>query len=75
MFEVFVRTKGEAEPHVVRCMLNKCGLGKSRDNLVQLRGWKVAGIHAEITTNDDGLYVFEKNLFPIVYSIKAVKKA
>ncbi|HKJ07115.1 MAG TPA: methyltransferase domain-containing protein [Flavobacteriaceae bacterium] len=25
--------------------------------------------------NDDGLYVFEKNLFPIVYSIKAVKKA
>lgn len=57
MFEVSVRTKGDAEPNVIRCMLNQCGLGKSRDNLVQLRGWKIAGIHAEIREKDDGLYV------------------
>jgi len=60
MFEVSVRAKGESEPQVQRCMLNKCGLGKSRDNLVQMRGWKIAGIHAEIEQRDDGLYVIDK---------------
>lgn len=57
MFEVSVRTKGEAEPIITRCMLNSCGLGKSRDNLIQLRGWKIAGIHAEIKQQDDGLHI------------------
>lgn len=57
MFELSVRTKGEAEPNIIRCMLNSCGLGKSRDNLVQLRGWKIAGIHAEIKQQEDGLYI------------------
>jgi pilus assembly protein CpaF len=41
-------------------MLNRCGIGKSRDNLVQLRGWKVAGIHAEIEQGEDGLYIIDK---------------
>ncbi|MFL0797126.1 MAG: Flp pilus assembly complex ATPase component TadA [Cellvibrionaceae bacterium] len=41
-------------------MLSRCGLGKSRDNLVQLRGWKVAGIHAELEQRDDGLYIVDK---------------
>lgn len=59
MFEVFVRTKGEPEPNVIKCMLNKCALGKSRDNLVQLRGWKVAGLHAEIKKEEDGLYIHD----------------
>ena len=60
MFEISVRAKGEADPTIVRCMLNSCGLGKSRDNLVQLRGWKVAGIHAEIKCEENGLFVTDK---------------
>ncbi len=60
MFEVIVATKGETDSTTLRCMLNRCGLGKSRDNLVQLRGWKVAGIHAELEQRDDGIYIVDK---------------
>ncbi len=60
MFEVIVATKGETDSTTLRCMLSRCGLGKSRDNLVQLRGWKVAGIHAELEQRDDGLYIVDK---------------
>lgn len=60
MFEVIVGTKGETETTTSRCMLNRCGLGKSRDNLVQLRGWKVAGIHAELEQRDEGIFIVDK---------------
>ncbi len=59
MFEVIVESK-DSGTQTLRCMLNRCGIGKSRDNLVQLRGWKVAGIHAEIEQGEDGLYIIDK---------------
>jgi pilus assembly protein CpaF len=59
MFEVIVESK-DSDSQTLRCMLNRCGIGKSRDNLVQLRGWKVAGIHAEIEQSDEGLFVVDK---------------
>ncbi len=59
MFEVIVESK-DSDTQTLRCMLNRCGIGKSRDNLVQLRGWKVAGIHAEIEQGEDGLYIIDK---------------
>lgn len=59
MFEITVSTKGESD-NLVRCMGNRCGIGKSRDNLVQLRGWKVAGLHAQIEERDDGLYISDQ---------------
>ncbi|MCW8928692.1 MAG: ATPase, T2SS/T4P/T4SS family [Gammaproteobacteria bacterium] len=57
MFEISVATNNGKSVDKVRCMVNKCTLGKSRDNLVQLRGWKMAQVHAEIEQNPDGLYV------------------
>ncbi|MCP3850580.1 MAG: Flp pilus assembly complex ATPase component [Gammaproteobacteria bacterium] len=57
MFEISIETSNGKPVDKVRCMINKCSMGKSRDNLVQLRGWKMAQIHAEIEQNPDGLYV------------------
>jgi pilus assembly protein CpaF len=59
MFEITVSTKGESD-NLVRCMGNRCGIGKSRDNLVQLRGWKIAGLHAQIEEKSDGLYISDQ---------------
>ncbi len=59
MFEITVSTKGESD-NLVRCMGNRCGIGKSRDNLVQLRGWKVAGLHAQIEERGDGLHISDR---------------
>ena len=41
----------------MKCMLKECKIGKARDNLVQLRGWTVSGLHAEIQQTREGLYV------------------
>ena len=57
MFEVRVKSKGEDKPDVMKCMLKECRIGKARDNLVQLRGWTVSGLHAEIQQTHEGLYV------------------
>ncbi len=59
MFEMTISTKGEND-NTVRCMNNRCGIGKARENLVQLRGWKVAGLHAQMEERDDGLYISDQ---------------
>ena len=59
MFEMTISEKGEAD-NVVRCMNNRCGIGKARENLVQLRGWKVAGLHAQMEEREDGLHISDQ---------------
>ena len=44
----------------MRCPVNQCGIGKARDNLIQLRGWKIAPHHAELRRHSDGVYVENK---------------
>ncbi|HJP34735.1 MAG TPA: ATPase, T2SS/T4P/T4SS family, partial [Gammaproteobacteria bacterium] len=44
----------------VRCPVNQCSVGKARDNLIQLRGWKIAPHHAELRRHADGVYVEDK---------------
>lgn len=59
MFEMTISTKGESD-NTIRCMNNRCGLGKARENLVQLRGWRVAGLHAQMEELEDGLYISDQ---------------
>ncbi|MFT5258476.1 MAG: pilus assembly protein CpaF [Saprospiraceae bacterium] len=56
MFDVLITDK-RGETSKVRCVTNKCTLGKSRDNLVQLKGWSLGGVHAEITQTEGGIFV------------------
>ncbi len=57
MFEVVVITDKGASVERVNCTLRHCTIGKSRDNLVQIRGWRVAQVHCKIELTDKGLYV------------------
>ena len=42
MFDVVVRTKAGKKLKGLRCPINECGIGKARDNLIQIRGWRIA---------------------------------
>ena len=57
MFSVIIKNgKGETL-QTVECPVAVCAIGKSRSNLIQLRGWKVAPRHAEIQRTSEGLFV------------------
>ena len=60
MFDVLVNnSKGERIKNF-SCPVNECTIGKSRDNFIQLRGWKVANHHAVITRTSEGLFIEDK---------------
>lgn len=61
MFDVVVKTKDGKKIKGLRCPINVCGIGKARDNLIQLRGWRVSPYHAEIQRNADGLFIEDKS--------------
>ena len=61
MFDVVVKTKAGKKIKGLRCPVNECGIGKARDNLIQLRGWKVSPYHAEIQRNAEGLFIEDKS--------------
>lgn len=61
MFDVVVKTKAGKKIKGLRCPINECGIGKARDNLILLRGWKVAPYHAEIQRTAEGLFVEDKS--------------
>ncbi|RCL44970.1 MAG: FHA domain-containing protein [Candidatus Thioglobus sp.] len=57
MFDVVVITDKGANVDRVHCTMGHCTIGKSKDNLVQIRGWRVAAVHCKIELTDKGLYV------------------
>ncbi len=57
MFEIVIETNNGKPVNKTHCLVNKCTIGKSRENLVVLRGWKIAQYHAEIELNPNGLFV------------------
>jgi pilus assembly protein CpaF len=60
MFDVLVNNaKGERIKNF-SCPVHECTIGKSRDNFIQLRGWKVANHHAVITRTSEGLFIEDK---------------
>lgn len=61
MFDIVVNTNKGKKIKGVRCPVNECGIGKARDNLIQLRGWKIAPHHAELRRHADGVYVEDKS--------------
>jgi len=57
MFEITVQTTDGKPVDKIRCMIQQCSIGKSRDNLVQLRGWTMAQKHVEVNQTPSGLYM------------------
>ncbi len=61
MFNINVKTNKDVDVAELRCVLNHCSIGKNRDNLVHLRGWSIAPVHAEIHQQKDGLFIEDKS--------------
>lgn len=57
MFDVIVITDKGKNTKRIRCAIKQCTIGKSRENLVQIRGWRIAPIHARLEMTDKGIYV------------------
>ncbi|MEM9174058.1 MAG: ATPase, T2SS/T4P/T4SS family [Myxococcota bacterium] len=41
-------------------MGSTCAIGKARTNLVQLKGWSVAGLHAEVHQREEGIFLLDR---------------
>ena len=61
MFDIIVITDKGKTTRRVRCTLKQCSIGKSRDNLIQIRGWRIAPVHASIEMTDKGLFVEDRS--------------
>ncbi|PVZ68197.1 ATPase, T2SS/T4P/T4SS family [Pelagibaculum spongiae] len=59
MFEVRVTTKRGTSVADLHCESDHCTLGKDKNNLIVLHGWKVGRSHAQICLKEDGIYVFD----------------
>ncbi len=57
MFEITVERKDGSDPETVRCALDSCELGKSKDSIVPMRGWKVASRHVLLEKNLAGIFI------------------
>lgn len=59
MFEIKVTTK-DGKPHEeVRCGSDACEIGSSRDNIVRLRGWKMAPRHVRFEKELAGVFAVD----------------
>ena len=57
MFEITVKDKKGALVETINCGLDCCEIGKSRQVLVNLKGWSVAPKHAKIEKTLAGIYI------------------
>lgn len=57
MFEITVERKDGSDPETVRCALDSCELGKSKDSIVPMRGWKLARRHVLLEKNLAGIFI------------------
>ena len=60
MFSVLVKTKKGTLVGSYTCERIECVLGKDKESLVPMAGWKVAGQHARLQCREDGLYVIDQ---------------
>ena len=60
MFDVFVNNSKGERIKAFSCPVSECGIGKARDNFIQLRGWKISPYHAVITRTSEGLFIEDK---------------
>jgi len=57
VFEITVENKDSGDQERVRCGLDSCELGKSKDSILRLRGWKVAPRHVLLEKNIAGVFI------------------
>ncbi|MEN3158501.1 ATPase, T2SS/T4P/T4SS family [Alkalimonas sp. NCh-2] len=63
MFSINVVTAKGTDVGQFECIQNRCTIGKDGDNLVVLRGFKVAKLHAVLEKRPDGLFLTDRDSF------------
>ncbi|UKE51086.1 Flp pilus assembly complex ATPase component TadA [Xanthomonas translucens] len=56
MFTVLITTPG-GDTRQVKCMHRECGIGRADANLVMLQGWNIAGKHATLLREEEGVFI------------------
>lgn len=57
MFAIIIHDDKGNELETLQCPKGSCSIGRSGKNFVQLKGWRIAGTHAELTGQQDGIYI------------------
>lgn len=57
MFDISISTQDDEKIENLHCILNHCSIGKTRDNLVRLRGWRISAIHATVQQDMSGIFI------------------
>jgi len=57
MFDILLHDDKGNELDTLQCAKDTCSIGRSAKNFVELKGWRIAGTHAEITEKKDGIYI------------------
>ncbi len=57
MFNIIIHDDKGAELETIHCTVRNCTIGRSGKNVVQLKGWRIAGTHVKVDEKGDGIYV------------------
>ncbi len=57
MFNIIIHDDKGNKTATLCCTKDSCGIGRSGKNLIQLSGWRIAGVHAELTEKQNGVYI------------------
>ncbi|MCL7488918.1 MAG: Flp pilus assembly complex ATPase component TadA [Desulfobulbaceae bacterium] len=57
MFTIIIHDNKGQELDTLQCAGSSCSIGRSGKNLVQLKGWRIAGTHAELEEHGDGIFI------------------
>ncbi|MDD2557007.1 MAG: ATPase, T2SS/T4P/T4SS family [Desulfuromonadaceae bacterium] len=57
MMRIKVKGRNGQELECVECADHLCTIGRSSKNFLQLKGWRIAGVHAQLERRGDGIYV------------------
>jgi len=61
MFTITIKDLKGRLLDTLTCEQNPCTIGRSVKNAVQLKGWRIAGTHAELDETPDGLFVSDRS--------------
>jgi pilus assembly protein CpaF len=61
MFDILLKDNKGKLLETTTCDTQSCTVGRSGRNLVALKGWRIATVHAEFSLQHKGLYIFDRS--------------
>ncbi|MFO7830372.1 MAG: ATPase, T2SS/T4P/T4SS family [Desulfuromonadaceae bacterium] len=61
MLNIRVKDSKGNELECVECDADQCTIGRAGKNFLQLKGWRIGGVHAQLERRADGIYIEDKS--------------